>query len=71
MPAPNQGRQSPDPEHQTESQVGSQDTAELGKGKIDNSESKTKGREAQTAGLSSNPKPPLEDAVKEKFSKTK
>ncbi|RMZ76667.1 hypothetical protein DV738_g4787, partial [Chaetothyriales sp. CBS 135597] len=69
---PNQGRQSPEPEHQTDSQVGSQHKAELGTGKVGtvgDSESKTTGKEDQTAGLSSNPKPPLEDFVKEKFEK--
>jgi len=66
MSAPNQGRQSPDPEHQSGAQAG----ATTKSGKIDESSKKDADKENQTSGLSSNPTHPLEQAAKEKTSKT-
>jgi hypothetical protein len=66
MSAPNQGRQSPDPVHQSDAQAG----ATTESGKIDESSKKDTGKENQTSGLSSNPTHPLEQAAKEKTSKT-
>jgi hypothetical protein len=66
MSAPNQGRQSPDLERQSDAQAG----ATTESGKIDESSKKDTGKENQTSGLSSNPAHPLEQAAKEKTSKT-
>ena len=66
MSAPNQGRQSPDPERQSGAQVG----AITESGKIDESSKKDADKETQTSRLSSNPTHPLEQAAKEKTSKT-
>ena len=66
MSAPNQGRQSPDPERQSSAQTG----ATTESGKIDEFSKKDTGKESQTSGLSSNPTHPLEQAAKEKTSKT-
>jgi hypothetical protein len=66
MSAPNQGRQSPDPERQSAAQTG----ATTASGKIDESSKKDAGKENQTSGLSSNPAHPLEQAAKEKTSKS-
>ena len=66
MSAPNQGRQSPDPERQSAAQEG----ATTESGKIDESSKKDADKENQTSNLSSNPTHPLEQAAKEKTSKT-
>ena len=66
MSAPQQGRQSPDPESQSGSQIG----ATTESGKIDESNQKNEGKDDQTSGLSSNPTHPLEQAAKDKTSKT-
>jgi hypothetical protein len=66
MSAPTQGRQSPDPERQSDAQAG----ATTESGKLDESSKKNEGKEDQTSGLSSNPTHPLEEAAKEKTSKT-
>jgi len=69
MSAPNQGRQSPDPENQTGAQQ--QDAPGSGKVDHDTESSDTKGKSNNALeGLESNPKGPLEDAAKEKISKT-
>jgi hypothetical protein len=65
MSAPNEGRQSPDPERQSGAQIG----ATTESGKLDESSKKDEGKDDQTSGLSSNPKHPLEDAANEKTSK--
>ncbi|EHY52983.1 hypothetical protein HRR83_006183 [Exophiala dermatitidis] len=57
MSAPNAGRQSPEPEQQSGSQLGNQ----AGSGKIDESKSKDQGKDNQTQGLSSNPTPVLKE----------
>lgn len=66
MSAPNQGRQSPDPERQS----GAQKETPAGTGKVE--EKKGEGEDAgdQTAGLSSNPTHPLEKEAEKKTSKT-
>ncbi len=68
MSAPNQGRQSPEPEEQSHGQVGVVEG-----GKIDAAPSGTHAQEASNqqkeTGLSSNPEGPLEAAAHEKVSK--
>ena len=66
MSAPNPGRQSPEPETQSGSQI----NAPTDSGKMDGSDKKDEGKEDQTSGLESNPTHPLEGAAKEKTSKT-
>jgi len=66
MSAPNQGRQSPEPERQSGAQAG----ATTDSGKVDESSKKDEGKDNQTSGLSSNPTHPLEQAAKDKTSKT-
>ncbi|PWY73713.1 hypothetical protein BO70DRAFT_398935 [Aspergillus heteromorphus CBS 117.55] len=73
MSAPNPGRQSPSPERQT----GAQQRDPISQGKAQHKypppEHSTQGQglsqEEQTAGLSSNPKHPLEDIEAAKFTK--
>lgn len=68
MSAPNAGRQSPEPERQTEAQVGKPES-----GQIDAAPSKEhaqeKSEDAKESVLSSNPEGPLEGAAHEKISK--
>ena len=68
MSAPNAGRQSPEPEKQSSSQVGQPES-----GKIDAAPSETHAKEVsdehKNEGLSSNPEGPLEAAAHEKVSK--
>jgi hypothetical protein len=68
MSAPQQGRNSPEPEDQTESQIGT--LAESGK--MENSSQKNKGKsqEEQTSGLLSNPTHILEQNAIDSTSKT-
>jgi hypothetical protein len=66
MSAPNQGRQSPDPERQSGAQIG----AITESGKLDESSKKDEGKQDQSSGLSSNPTHPLEQVAKDKTSKT-
>ncbi|OCT51042.1 hypothetical protein CLCR_09297 [Cladophialophora carrionii] len=68
MSAPNQGRQSPDPERQTGAQQGDH-PSQPGSGKLDNSQSKDEGKDDQTSGLQSNPKHILEDHAETKTAK--
>lgn len=68
MSAPNQGRQSPDPERQT----GAQQQDPPSSGNIDSNlkgSSQQSRQETQASGLSSNPKHVLEDVEEKKFSK--
>jgi len=68
MSAPNQGRQSPDPENQTGAQQ--QDPpSQSGGGKLDSSQGKNEGKEDQTANLESNPKHILQDSAETKTAK--
>jgi len=69
MSAPRQGRNSPEPERQAESQTGK--TAEPNKqGAADSLESgKQESDKQKTDVLSSNPKGPLEDAAEQKTAK--
>ncbi|KIW91830.1 uncharacterized protein Z519_07800 [Cladophialophora bantiana CBS 173.52] len=68
MSAPNQGRQSPDPERQTGAQQ--QDhPSQPGSGKLDNSQAKNEGKDDQTANLASNPKHVLHDHAETKTAK--
>jgi len=62
----NQGRQSPEPETQTNSQKGKPSE---GSGKLDNSDSKDEGKDDQVSNLESNPKHILQDAAETKTSK--
>ncbi|KAL8749012.1 MAG: hypothetical protein Q9184_006973 [Pyrenodesmia sp. 2 TL-2023] len=68
MSAPNAGRQSPEPEKQTDAQAGKPES-----GKVDAAPSaehaQEKSEDAKENVLSSNPKGPLEDAAHEKVSK--
>ena len=66
MSAPKQGRQSPDPENQSGAQAG----ATTESGKLDETSKKDEGKDDQTSNLSSNPTHPLEQAAKDKTSKT-
>ncbi|KIW66319.1 hypothetical protein PV04_05655 [Phialophora macrospora] len=67
MSAPNAGRQSPDPEHQTGAQQG--DTPAQGSGKFDNSQHKDEGKDDQLGNLESNPKHILQDHAETKTAK--
>ncbi|KAK1964048.1 hypothetical protein LY78DRAFT_659728 [Colletotrichum sublineola] len=62
-----EGRQSPSPERQTGAQQ--QDPPASGTGTDDASQKDTTNKES-LQNLSSNPKGPMDDALKEKFSKT-
>ena len=68
MSAPNAGRQSPEPEKQSDGQVGAPES-----GKIDAAPSETHAKDAsedhKQNALESNPTGPLEDAAHEKVSK--
>jgi len=68
MSAPNQGRQSPEPERQAGSQVGQQ--AQPNQGAAPSETHAADASKEQLGKLSSNPKGPLEDAAKEKTNKT-
>jgi hypothetical protein len=61
-----EGRQSPSPERQTGAQL--HDTPASGQG-TDNAENKEQTNKESIESLSSNPKGPLDDAVKDKFAK--
>ncbi|KAF6816389.1 hypothetical protein CSOJ01_03012 [Colletotrichum sojae] len=62
-----EGRQSPPPERQTGAQQ--QDPPASGKG-TDDATNKEEANKQAIENLSSNPKGPLDDAVKEKFAKS-
>ncbi|EME88495.1 uncharacterized protein MYCFIDRAFT_47289 [Pseudocercospora fijiensis CIRAD86] len=66
MSAPNQGRQSPDPERQTGAQ---QQSPPAEKPNQAPGHKEAKDSKAQLEGLSSNPKGPLDDEAKAKLSK--
>jgi len=62
-----EGRQSPEPERQTGAQQ--QDPPGSGQG-TDNAENKDKVLKSELENLESNPKGPMDDALKDKFTKT-
>ena len=70
MSAPNQGRQSPDPESQSGAQgkdpMANKPNEQGGAPSLDHAKDTS---EDQKANLASNPKGPLEEAAKEKTSK--
>lgn len=68
MSAPNQGRQSPEPENQTDLQNGTQAGDPNGQNAAPKGGAAEKSKQ-QLDNLSSNPKGPLEDAAKDKVSK--
>ena len=67
MSAPNQGRQSPDPERQAEEQVSAPESGKVDAAHPDHA--KDASEETKHSGLSSNPGGPLEGAAQEKTSK--
>ncbi|OLN97945.1 hypothetical protein CCHL11_02562 [Colletotrichum chlorophyti] len=62
-----EGRQSPPPERQTDAQL--HDVPASGKG-TDDASNKEQVNKEQLQNLSSNPKGPLDDTLKDKFAKT-
>lgn len=68
MSAPNPGRQSPEPEKQSDAQVGAPQDGKIDAGPSE-THSKDESEEYKHEGLSSNPKGPMEDAANEKVSK--
>ena len=70
MSAPNQGRQSPEPERQNANQKEAPATGNHEQGQAPEGTHERDGGSAQLEGLSSNPKGPLEDAAAAKTSKT-
>ncbi|KAM0719272.1 hypothetical protein Q7P37_005177 [Cladosporium fusiforme] len=69
MSAPNQGRQSPDPERQTGAQTGSVANNPNDQGVASSANQTKDDSENQLKNLSSNPKGPLEDKAAEAASK--
>ncbi|KAI9895021.1 MAG: hypothetical protein M1814_000244 [Vezdaea aestivalis] len=68
MSAPNQSRQSPPPEEQSEKQVGAPASGKADAAPSADS-SKKSSDQTKLEGLESNPKGPLEDKAKEKVTK--
>lgn len=69
MSAPNAGRQSPEPETQSEAQVGATTEDVKDQGQAPSGTHEAEGGADQLKGLESNPKGPLEDAAAEKTEK--
>ena len=69
MSAPNAGRQSPDPEHQTKAQQGKM-AQPNDQGGAPSQEYAKEASDEQKKGLSSNPGGPLDQAALDKTSKT-
>lgn len=69
MSAPNQGRQSPDPERQSGAQAGSTANNPNDQGVASSAEQTKEQSQDQLKNLSSNPKGPLEDKAAEAASK--
>lgn len=69
MSAPNQGRQSPDPERQTGSQQQAPSASNPNDQNQGPGQKTAEHSQAQLDNLSSNPKGPLDEAAKEKVSK--
>ena len=70
MSAPQQGRNSPEPEAQSDNQKEAPATGFHKQGQAPEGTHEADGGAQQLEGLSSNPKGPLDDAAKEKTSKT-
>lgn len=70
MSAPNQGRQSPEPENQSEAQSGSTATNANEQGAAPSMEHAQEASKKQLDSLPSNPTGPLDKAAEEKTSKT-
>ena len=68
MSAPNPGRQSPDPEDQSNEQVGAPESGKIDAGKTETG-SKDESIDTKDNTLESNPVGPVEDAAHEKISK--
>jgi len=68
MSAPNPGRQSPEPQDQSNEQISAPESGKIG-GAPSETHSKDKSDEYKENTLSSNPEGPLEAAAKEKTSK--
>ncbi|KAL8922154.1 MAG: hypothetical protein Q9208_005349 [Pyrenodesmia sp. 3 TL-2023] len=68
MSAPNAGRQSPEPEKQTDKQTGQPQPGKAGAAPSDE-HAQQESEDAKENVLSSNPKGPMEDAAHEKVSK--
>lgn len=68
MSAPNAGRQSPDPDKQSNEQVGAPASGKVGAGKTETG-SKDESVDTKDNVLESNPVGPMEDAAHEKVSK--
>ena len=68
MSAPNPGRQSPEPEKQSHSQVGAPESGKIDAGKSETG-SKDESTDTKENALESNPVGPMEDAAHEKVSK--
>ena len=68
MSAPRAGRQSPEPEKQTNEQVGAPESGKIDAGKSETG-SKDESEDAKENVLESNPVGPMEDAAHEKVSK--
>ena len=69
MSAPQQGRQSPDPENQSDSQK-AQPSSGHDESAPSGDHTKQSSEDTKHHGLESNPVHPLEEAAKEKISKT-
>jgi hypothetical protein len=61
MSAPNQGRQSPEPERQNEAQAGSTSTNANDQGVADSAEQTKESSDSTLKNLGSNPKGPMDD----------
>ncbi|KAK5128477.1 hypothetical protein LTR85_003145 [Meristemomyces frigidus] len=71
MSAPNAGRQSPEPERQSDKQIHEPPATDVNdQGQAPSGSNEAEGGKDQLAGLSSNPKGPLEDAAAKKTEKT-
>ncbi|KAK6395564.1 hypothetical protein LTR65_010582 [Meristemomyces frigidus] len=71
MSAPNAGRQSPEPETQSDRQINEPPATNVNdQGQAPSGSHEAEGGKDQLAGLSSNPKGPLDDAAEEKTKKT-
>ena len=68
MSAPNEGRQSPPPEQQSNAQVGAPESGKVGAAPSE-THAKDASEDHKASTLSSNPEGPLEAAAQEKVSK--
>ncbi|KAK3679279.1 hypothetical protein LTR78_000840 [Recurvomyces mirabilis] len=70
MSAPNQGRQSPDPERQSGAQAGATATNVNNQGQAKSETAPAEESKNTLSNLESNPKGPMDKAAEEKTSKT-